>query len=348
MITLREVIIEFVANGLGGPSKSRIPVKNLLIGKEKKKENKSKGKDAYVLVLREEISGCLDLPLDNPVVSISLSDAIKESVKAYSNSKATAIEAYKKLLNYILLKYKVELEVDFPRVFASDFDRQMFIVKELHVPKRGVDYLEDKLWVSTRTIEKDLAKLKSKGEISILDQEVYIDGIERENGSIGFESTVHPLFLAPNLTQVVVLLNGLQLMSKDESYRNYAEHLAATIWNELSEYGRKRIFTVSDTLSLDMTWYERINQIKDTQSFRTERECSKEEGSNNIVYFAKSGDYCNIAYMDERGEEQFLFDVKVGKTRTNEDIVEIIRNKERYLIKKSNIRRCTLDSKRLY
>ena len=48
----------------------------------------------------------------------------------------------------------------------------------------------------------DLAKLRSDVGVSILERKVRIRGVERLEGRIEFESTVHPIFLALNLTQV--------------------------------------------------------------------------------------------------------------------------------------------------
>ena len=177
-----------------------------------------------------------------------MSTAIKESVMAYTRSKEQAINVYKDFVSFIKRKYEVTILINFPPVFPSDFDRQMYIVKELHEKGRNIAYFEDKLWISSRTIENDLNKLRSDYGVSIMGQKIRVRGIERQKGYIEFQSTVHPIFLALNLTQVVVMLQGLKHMTKDEAYREYALKVAVNIWNELSEYARRRIKYISDRL----------------------------------------------------------------------------------------------------
>jgi hypothetical protein len=346
MTTLREALDGFVSKGLGGTKKYRGTVRNLLLGKDEGAGITDKDRETYVLVLREEISGCLDLPLDAPVVQENLRDAIKESVKSYTNTKATAIETYKRFLSHVELKYGVSFDMDFPPVFSSEFDRQMFIVKELHEAGRGVSHLEDRLWISSRTLEEDLSKLQDRGEISVLGQEVSIRGIERDNGTISFQSTVHPLFLTPNLTQVVVMLNGLRVMSGDRAYRNYALHLASTIWKELSEYGRNRILGLTEELSLDRVWYEKISHLEGEALFQTERECSNDEGAGNVLDFLKNRKDCCLAYTNEAGEECLLLDVRIERLEQGHIIAS--KDGREHRIEISRIKKSVRDRKLLY
>lgn len=340
MITLRESIHEFISKGLGGTSKSRVPVKNLLLGKEEAKAS-GDDKESYVLIRREEISRCLDLPLDDKEVLDGLQHAIKESVKSYTNSKATAIEAYKKFLKFLELKYKVGFSMEFPPVFSSEFDRQMFIVKELHEKGRGVEYLEDKLWVSSRTIAEDLANLQKKNRNSVLGQKVSIAGIGRKNRDVEFESTVHPLFLTPNITQVIAMMNGLRVMSGDKAYKDYALPLAGSIWKELSDYGRNRIFELIEELSLDREWYEQIRNLEGEELFRTEKECSSEMKEGNVLDFLKNRKKCSLTYTDGDGKECHLHDVQI----IGLDHGQIIASKDdlEYRIMRTRISRCFLE-----
>lgn len=339
MITLREAIYAFISKGLGGNSKSRVPVKNLLLGKEEAKVS-GDDKESYVLIRREEISRCLDLPLDDKEVLESLQYAIKESVKSYTNSKATAIEAYKKFLDFLERKYKVAFPMTFPPVFSSEFERQMFIVKELHEKGRGVEDLEAKLWLSSRTIAEDLANLQKKDRNSVLGQKVTIAGIGRKNGAVEFKSTVHPLFLTPNITQVIAMMNGLRVMSRDKAYKDYALPLAGSIWKELSDYGRNRIFELIEELSLDREWYEKVQNLDGDELFRTEQECSSDMKEGNVLDFLKNRKRCSLKYTDGDGKECQLHDVQI----IGLDHDQIIASKDdlEYRIMRTRISRCFL------
>lgn len=72
------------------------------------------------------------------------------------------------------------------------------------------------------------------------------EDVDRRRGSVTFPSTVHPLFLTFNLTQIIAMLEGLKKMSEDMVYKNYAEVSAKMIWSQLSDYAKRRVFTVSE------------------------------------------------------------------------------------------------------
>ena len=260
--------------------------------------------------------------ITKPHVREALAVAIKESVLSYTRDKRTAVAIYKDLVGFIKEAYHVEIPVAFPPTFASEFDRQMYIVKALHRKGRGVASLRDELWVSERTIENDLEKLRGSG-VSIMNQKITIEGIERERGVIEFGSTVHPLFLALNLTQVIVILQGLQHMAKEDGYRNYALKLATTVWHELSDYAKERIEQLTGPLSLDPTWHAEIKSCGDRVLFNTEEECSADEGGANVVYFLKNRKQCLIEYWDDRGTVVRLANCLIQdySRRTNEIVV---------------------------
>jgi hypothetical protein len=143
--------------------------------------------------------------------------------------------------------------------------------------------------------------------ISILGQGLQI--MRRDiNGRSGLTNTIHPLFLTPNLSQVVVLLQGLQHMATDKIYSEYALMLSANIWSELS-YARSRIINISSQLGLDVEWFAALetkrctNQDKGRNKsiYATEVECSNDEGPGNVLDFLKNRKPCTIEVQDEGG-----------------------------------------------
>lgn len=351
MTTLKKAVDQYIEKGtyVYLQSLSETAVKSLMRGtKSKNKMGVANKPTPFALLNQDGMSLYLDMSIRDPQLIEALPLAIKQSVKTYTNKKENAIMVYKDFLAFLEKEYKVIIPIVYPYIYSSEFDRQMFIVKEFHEKGCSISYLEERLWTSARTINEDIRKLRKSGEINVLGQGVTMAWLNQDRAAKELHSTAHPLFLMPNLTQVVVMLNGLQVMAQNESYRDYAEYLAATIWNELSGYGRKRILAVSDILSLDKAWYEKIGKMEAGSLFRTEWECSNEEGSKNIVYFAKSGDDCSIAYTDDEGREQVICDVKIKRSETEEGYVKVIKDGKMSLIRKSNIRKCVLDSNRLY
>lgn len=249
-------------------------VERLFKGYSEEDVKASKDKKLFVFLSQDSIKNFTNKTINNSEVQEAIGAAIKESVMSYTRDKNTVINIYKEFVSFIKEKYQIHIPIIFPPFFSSDFDRQLYIVKELHEKGRTTAYLGNKLWISDRTIDEDLAKLRSYTGVSIMGQKIRVRGIERQKGNIEFQSTVHPIFLALNLTQVVVLLQGLQHMIKDEAYKEYALKLSANIWNELSDYARRRIKQVTGMLSMDLSWYEELDSYSSEELFYTERECS--------------------------------------------------------------------------
>ena len=81
----------------------------------------------------------------------------------------------------------------------------MYIAKFLHDPERKISELSDELWQSSTTIQGDLSKLRGIDDdpIQICGKVFKINETKRSKGKIASASTVHPLFLTPNLTQII-------------------------------------------------------------------------------------------------------------------------------------------------
>ena len=87
----------------------------------------------------------------------------------------------------------------------------MFIAKYLQDKEHRISELPDILWVNSRTIEEDLSRLRGINDpIQVCGKKFYISDTVRQDGRISFQSTAHPIFLAENLTQVLILLKGLR------------------------------------------------------------------------------------------------------------------------------------------
>ena len=236
--------------------------------------------------------------------SNELAYCIEESVKSYTRDKDMAIKIYKHFLDFLKRKGVDVNEAlnSFPTInISNSFERLMFISKYLQDPKNKVSSLQNHLWVSERTIEKDLLKLRGSDNdpIQVCGKVFKIDDLERGRDVVYFSSTAHPLFLTPNITQVLVTLKGLKLMSDNPLYREYALLIASDIWEQLSDYAKTRIhYVFSELLPEDLTWYESLGK-KDDESFYSEYRCS----SNGNVFLdcMKNGKTFCVEYEGESG-----------------------------------------------
>jgi hypothetical protein len=247
--------------------KEFLKYKNNYSGYNKKTvENLMLGDKEYSLI---KINGLGELKAEE------LKESIKLSVKLYTRNKDRAIDIYKKYLDFLKTKYGIHVDINFPPIpVYIPFERIMFIAKYIQDPNNKISDLEDVLWVSSRTIEDDIAILKGrKDPIQVNGKRFVIDDIERNRGTVSMSSTAHPIFLTSNITQIIVTLKGLKLMSQNSAFKVYAEEMARSIWTQLSDYAKNRIIYVMENLIPDeLEWYKNLNIEKD-DSFYNEIRC---------------------------------------------------------------------------
>ncbi len=271
--------------------KEFLKYKNNYSGYNKKTvENLMLGDKEYSLI---KINGLGELKAEE------LKESIKLSVKLYTRNKDRAIEIYKKYLNFLNTK-KFHVDITFPPIPVSiTFERIMFIAKYIQNPENKISDLKDVLWVGPRTIENDLAILKGiKNPIQVNGKRFVIEDIERSRGTVSMPSTAHPIFLTSNITQIIVTLKGLKLMSQNSAFKVYAEEMARSIWTQLSDYAKNRILYVMENLIPDeLEWYKNLN-IKKDDSFYNEIRCSSTEGAGCVLDCLKNGKECFVEYQE--------------------------------------------------
>ena len=228
--------------------------------------------------------------------------SIKESVKAYPNNKDSAIDIYKRFVAFLVRNHDVEINITFPPVPVSiTFERIMFIAKYLQDPKNKIADLSDILWVSERTVEQDIAKIRGNTDdpIQVCGKKFIMPDIERSRGKISMASTAHPIFLTSNLTQIIIMLKGLKKMSEDSAYKVYAHDTAKSIWSQLSDYAKNRIIFVTKNLLPDeLEWYLNLED-NDNNSFSSEYKCSNTHGTGCVIDCLKNGKSCFIEYQSD-------------------------------------------------
>ncbi len=223
---------------------------------------------------------------------------LRNSVQNYKRNKDNAIKVYKLFLEFLSTK-GISSDVTFPPIPVSNsFERLMYIAKYFHEPGKKISELSDILWVDQRTIKDDIKKLMGidNDPLQVCGKKFEIPEIDSENDSLKFESTAHPLFLTPNITQLIVTLKGLKEMSENPLYGNSAKITAAIIWEQLSDYAKRRIPEVlTELLSEDPAWYENLEKT-DKNLFHLERAFSM--GTNIIFYSIKDRKSFCIEVLD--------------------------------------------------
>lgn len=311
MITILEIIWNGECMYIGGYMKKRILQKDIddfidnYERTQKYKPNPPMKMDALRKLLTGETSPSFQAQdyWDNPE---NLEYNFRSSVKDIKRNKDAAIEVYKLFLDFLVTK-GITAKVEFPPIPVSNsFERLMYIAKYFHEPDKKISELSTILWVDRKTIKNDIKKLRGddKDPLQVCKKAFKIPEIDdSKKDTLIFESTAHPLFLTPNLTQVLVMLKGLKEMSENPLYGNSAKITAAIIWEQLSDYAKKRIPEVMQKLlSEDTSWYENLKAPVDTL-YLTERSCVV-ENADTIFYYAKGGSFC-MEVMD--GEDKDIY-----------------------------------------
>lgn len=224
---------------------------------------------------------------------------IKVSVSSYERNKDVAISIYMDFLALLKSKCGIEVSIQFPPIAISNtFERLMFIAKYLQDPRHKTTDLPDLLWVSQKTINDDIKRLQGdhKDPIQICGKVFTIEDLEKQRSTVYFPSTAHPLFLTPNLTQVLVTLKGLRAMAEKPLYAEYARTAAADIWEQLSDYAKTRIhYVLSELMPEDLSWYESLHKNAE-EHFYSEVRCS---GTNVVLDCMKNGKSFCVEYQKD-------------------------------------------------
>jgi len=214
-----------------------------------------------------------------------------------------------------------------PRQLTA-LERQITIAKMLHGKDDGgfsEDKLAEEFMVSIDTIRNDMQGLRYG--ISVFDQRFSVD-YKRYSGRLKMVSTAHPVFLTPNLTEIVFLLEGLRLQDKDMIRHDYLWNTAVSIWSQLSDYARNRILNVlCDIMGLDKSWYAELDRDASSYGAAADRYAAGNGGTggsdgpvremfrdeisignshrrmNLLMYCLKGSIPCNISYIGENGKQ---------------------------------------------
>lgn len=293
--------------------------------------------DKYHSIKINTVEGIMKIFLEKypgtELSAVALSGTIVETVRSYSSSKATAIEVLKEFQGHAEMKYGIRAMISYPKVdISNSFERMMYIVKFLQDSEKTMADLYDEIWVSERTLEEDLAKLRGKDPIQVLGRQLLVKDIERRDGKVLFSSTVHPLFLTLNLSQALTMLMGLKVMARKPLYSEYAKVTATAIWNQLSDYGRNRLLKVlKELLGEETRWYESLSSFE-PELFSTESEIGSKSPESAILDCMKNKKPINVEYLSEDGPA-WLKDCRVlPGTFTGEGISVISNGQEHFLV----------------
>ena len=240
--------------------------------------------------------------------------AIRETIKSYSSSKTMAIRRSKAFIKWLEKKLNTKYNIDWPPIdVGRDFERMIYMMRalqerpDLEDNETLVEYLENKLWISDRTINDGLSRMNHADhskEATLLNTTLAINGMTRNDGTVSFLSTAHPILLIENLTCVAMMLYVMLKNAEDPKQHDALLLTAGHIWSQLTEYARKRVIEAitkwygDDSIALARlrelpVAVGNIQFVPETQAFPSIK--------GKLMYCLKSDTRCLLEYENEEG-----------------------------------------------
>lgn len=209
-----------------------------------------------------------------------------------SREKNKVAQALLKFASYLRTTYGIILnESLLPKDIPNATDRRLDILKFLQTP-RTMEDLEARYATSDRTLRNDLNALVDGWEL--LGNQIKIRRVDKD-GKISYNSTIHPVLLPLNLTEVYSLVAGFPKLAEGTVYEEIAAYLAQAVASQLSDYALNIISQSLPEMRFKM-W------SKEEKSYRQEEAMLKKSQISWLIYMMKQGRKCRVTYMGENGE----------------------------------------------
>ena len=212
---------------------------------------------------------------------------IEDYVRELTNGKETNRKIIVEYFNYIEEKTgeKIYSELYEKELFNSTIERRLALAKYLHEP-HTLEEIEEHFNISGETRKKDMRAL-AEG-IEFLGATISIVQT-RKNGKDYYRTTLHPIFLPLNLTQVYAMTTYLEhkLDPADPNTR-IIRGISERIKSQLSNYAFHKLFPYERRKPID-------NGYVDDESFVM-------NGDGMCMYLMKSGRLCKFLWKGQEYE----------------------------------------------
>lgn len=219
-----------------------------------------------------------------------LEDIVTIILQKESRDKQKTAERLRMFITYLNVNYDVgfDIEEGLPKVFSYEAERQLDLLKAIHEPQTKNDLIHQYA-ISDKTLGQDLSDLEM-GK-SFLGQNIRIDRLEGRE--IRYVSSVHPVFMAMNLSEIFSLTIGLIKLGENTSMKKTYTHIANIIYNQLSPYAQKLIKARGEELGIHFIEDKRYRDYRQEKLYK---ESNKEDA---LLYAVKSGERCKVTYKEE-------------------------------------------------
>lgn len=183
-----------------------------------------------------------------------------------------------------------ETELYNMKFYDYPIERQLEIAKYLHTERTAAE-IEHHFSIDKRTRQADLQALESG--IEIFGTTIKIEK-ERKKGKYYYRSTLHPVFLPLNLTEVYAVTIYLErIISRGDANAEILHNIANRIKSQLSDYAYEKLYEEPKP--------EYMNNYRSDESLAHQRE-------GIAMYLMKSGRSCRFFYKNNEytGKIQFI------------------------------------------
>jgi len=257
---------------------------------------------------------------------------VLNNLTEFLEKTADGIQSYqraKNKLNYYIRDFlmffgsqnqiKIDIETYFPPLkFEEKYERMIEILKYLHEEPKTREEIADHFGISERALSEDLSELQN-GDYSFLG---YNMKINLRRGDNTYDSTIHPIFLPLNLSEVYALTIGLKLTGKGTAFEDVFNYVSDCIYDQLSTYGQKRISEKAKATDVRFS----DNHKK---AYRYEEDILsaelKQKRSQMFAYYLKSGALCEIEYDSADGIRTVTGRIDLAKDNRKGFIVNRLR-----------------------
>ncbi|WP_207642585.1 hypothetical protein [Desulfosporosinus acididurans] len=286
-------------------------LKDVLLGTEKYSFIKQ---DEIIEIINKNITRSMKKEILNEDIATSIDKAIT-TVRVF-NIKLAHKEIYDEFTKYINDEYGFNVDISSicQKIIETAEERYVYLMRQTERENRGGDRknlsdIASELGVSKRQLQKDIKAMTEQG-FKLLGLNIKL--VDERQDILKMESTPHPVILMQNISQLVVLLEGLRSMETVGAYRNSANTTAVDIWNQLTEYAREKILDVVekiDNTGKATDWYFSIDKGEKWQGrFLNESETLGNGPKSQLIHLMKSGEPGCVTYIGDDDQQIILQD----------------------------------------
>jgi hypothetical protein len=219
-------------------------------------------------------------------------NATVNGIQSYRRDKNSLNKNIRDFMLFLRTHHQIMIDVDtfFPPLkYKEKSERMIEILKYLQEQPKTRGEIAQHFGISERALNDDLNELQS-GSYSFRG---YNMKINLRRGDNTYDSTIHPVFLPLNLSEVYALTIGLKMTGQGTVFEDIYSYIADSIFDQLSPYGQRRIGEKAKETNVYLS-------SDHNKTYRFEEDLLNEKLQQQrrylFSYYLKSGAPCEIEY----------------------------------------------------